>query len=219
MIVCVPSRRRPERLWSFIRSAMTTDAKCKFYIRLDDDDPTLPAYKERMDGLNIGPRVSVAEAMQECLRFHPDEECYALIGDDTVLRTRHWDQILSKAAGRWGIAYPDDGLKGESQATHPFIGGDFLRAIGFWALPGLTHLYTDTVWDFLGRKYDNLVYRPEVLIEHMHWSAGKCARDASYEKPSAAKDEACFSQWSGSYQIDPILSAKIAASAEAIPAS
>lgn len=218
MVICVPSRGRPERLWKFIRSAMATDATCKFYIRVDDDDPCLSAYRERMDGLNVGPRVSVAEAMQEALRSHPDEDCYALIGDDTILHTRHWDKILNRAAGRWFISYPDDCLAGESQATHPFIGGDFLRAIGFWALPGLSHLYTDTTWDFLGRKYANLIYRPDVLVEHIHWSSGKCDRDTSYAKPTAAKDKACFMQWSGKYQIDPILCARIAASAEARPA-
>lgn len=215
MIVCIASRGRPQRLWQLIRSALSTQATCKFYIRLDDDDPCLAEYRKNLSGLNIGPRVSVAQAQQECFGRYPDEDCYAFIGDDTILRTRHWDQKLKEVAGRWRIAFPDDGLNGAKQATHPFIGGDFLRAIGFWALPGLTHLYTDTVWDFLGRTYGNLVYCPEILVEHMHWSAGKCVRDAIYAKPTAAKDQQCFLRWSSEYQIDPGLRSSIAASVPA----
>lgn len=219
MIVAIPSRGRPERLRRLLDSAVATETQCRLYVRLDNDDPALDDYvglitEGRLCG-RVGPRIGFARSLQECLADHPKEDCYGFMGDDTCLHVRNWDRILRTAAGRWNVAYPDDGLKGESQATHPFIGGDFLRAIGFWGLPGLTHLFTDTVWDFLGRRYGNLVYRPDVVVEHLHWSASKCARDASYAKPTAAKDQACFLHWIASYQIDPILRGKIAASADA----
>jgi len=222
VIVCIPSRGRPESLRRLFESIVITKARCDFFVRLDEDDPAL------FDSLNalrwcgwqrgpiiVGPRTDVAGAMQEALRVFPDEDCYALIGDDTVMRTFHWDEKLREAAGRWRIAYPDDGLKGETQATHPFIGGDFLRAIGFWGLPGLSHLFTDTVWDFLGRQYGNLVYCPQVLVEHMHWSAGKSERDPTYAKPTAAEDQRCFSTWSDAYRLDRALAERVAASAAA----
>ncbi len=217
VIVCIATRGRPSSFARLMKSIDATREVAKVYVRIDNDDPLLDGYRALpMPFYAVratGPRVDVAQAQQECLAAHPDEDCYAFIGDDTEIHTVGWDRKLRDAAGPWGISYPDDGLKSEAQATHPFIGGEFLRAIGFWALPGLSHLYTDTVWDFLGRHYGNLVYRPDVLVEHLHWSAGKSERDESYEKPTAARDQACFLNWSGQYRTDPALSAAIAAHA------
>ncbi len=222
MIVCVPSRGRPQRLARLFASVAATRASCAFYVRLDVDDPALGATMRAMRAMRaihvqivVGPRTDVAGAMQETFRVFPDEDCYALVGDDTVMRSYRWDDKLRAAAGLWHVAYPDDGLKGAAQATHPFIGGNFLRAIGFWALPGLSHLYTDTVWDFLGRAYGNLIYQPQVLVEHLHWSAGKADRDDTYAKPAASEDQRCFLSWSSHYRIDPALAERVAASAAA----
>ncbi len=216
MIVCIATRGRPERFERLMDSIRRTRQVAKVYVRVDGDDPRyseycsldLPSYAEFV----IGPRVDVAGAMQECLGAFPTEDCYVLLGDDTEVHTFGWDRKLRDAAGLWHISYPNDGLKGESQATHPCIGGEFLRAIGFWALPGLSHLYTDTVWDFLGRQYGNLVYRPDVLVEHLHWSAGKSARDETYAKPTAVEDQTCFLKWSEQYRRKTAVCAAIAAS-------
>lgn len=217
MIVCVATRGRPMRFARLIESFWRTRSCAKLYIRIDDDDPCCESYRAvvlpHYAKLECGPRVDVAGAMRECLAACPDEDCYAFIGDDTIIHTQGFDARLRDAAGPWGVSYPDDGLKGVAQATHPFIGGDFLRAIGFWALPGLSHLYTDTTWDFLGRRYGNLTYCPRVLVEHLHWSAGKSERDAIYDHPSAGRDQQCFLSWTEQFQIDPVIAEKIAASA------
>lgn len=218
MIVCIPSRERPEKFSDLLYSIMrTATMSCQFYIRLDEDDPRRSDYsfvrefalKHGDVRIEIGPRADLAGIIQECLARYPDEDCYARIDDDVVAHTVGWDQTLHDAAGPWGISYPDDGVQGEKLATHPFIGGDLLRAFGFWALPGLSHLYTDTVWDFIGRQYGNLVYRHDVFLEHRHWCVGKSERDHTYDKPKAAQDRARFQQWISEFQIDPTLAAKI----------
>ena len=220
MIVCIPSRERPEKLSDLLYSIMrTATIPCKFYIRLHEDDPLREDYSF-VQGfapehgvvvhVEIAPRIDLAGTIQECFTKYPNEDCYARIDDDVVVHTVGWDKKLRDAAGQWGISYPDDGVQGEKLATHPFVGGDLLRAFGFWALPGLSHLYTDTVWDFIGRQYGNLTYRQDVFLEHRHWCVGKSVRDHTYAKPKAVHDHACYQTWIGDFQIDHEIATNIA---------
>lgn len=214
MLVVVPSRGRPQNLKRLLDACAATRSNAKIWVRLDKDDPTLFEYlKLDLPTVHVGEQVKAAGAMEEAFRFYPDEQAYGLIGDDAIPKTFHWDRKLY--VNPWTITYPDDGIWGESYASHPFVGGDFVRAIGFYALPGLVHLYTDTVWDHLGRLYGNIIYKPQVRIEHLHWSVGKAPKDATYErvfngKPHAKEDELCFLNWKAAYKIDSGLKQKIA---------
>lgn len=205
MIICLPSRSRPQRLRLLLENMKATGTTSKVYIRLDDDDPRLQEYGEIPHRFIVGPRVGPAQCLRECFDFFPHEDCYGMMGDDMAIHTNEWDRKLQTAAGRWNVAYPDDGLKGETLATHPFIGGEFVRAMGFLALPGLYMLFADTVWDFLGRQYGNLIYCPEIYLEHLHWSAGKAVRDETYTKFHAGEDQARFLNWRGEFKIDPVI--------------
>ena len=184
-------------------------------VRLDEDDPKLGEYMDIQLPSNcfrvVGPRTGYGGAMREFFAAEPDHDCYGMMGDDSVPLTPRWDQTLRDAANRVNIAYPDDMINGETLATHCYCGGDFLRALGFWTLPDLTHLYTDTVLDYLGRLYGNLVYVPEVEIEHRHWSVGKAVHDETYVHHSAAKDAEAFGAWRSSYAFDPRLAVRLAA--------
>lgn len=203
---------------------MDTGFSSALAVRLDDDDPALPQYRAldwpAFTTVWTGPRVKMGGAMVEAFARWPDADCYGPMGDDTVPLTARWDAELRDTAGDWFIAYPDDRLKGQSQATHPYVGGEFLRAIGFWSLPGLVHLYTDAVWDWLGRLYGNLIYRPDVVLDHRHFSNGRAPADATYArvfngKPHTETDRECFTRWQQSYQPDTGIAAKIAACAGA----
>lgn len=190
-------------------------------VRCDDDDPCLPQY-QRIDYpanclFKVGPQVKMAGAMEEAFISHYDESFFGFMGDDTIPRTANWDVELQKSAGDWLISYPDDLLS--KDPTHPFIGGELVRAVGFWALPGLTHLYTDTVWGYLGKLYGNLVHRPDVILEHMHFSVGKSAFDSTYERcihgvPYAARDKERFEQWANHYTVSSTIAASVKAQLE-----
>lgn len=204
-----------------LRACLETGFSSTLAVRLDDDDPALPAYRA-LDWPGFatvwtGQRVKMGGAMVEAFARWPDAGCYGPMSDDAVPMTARWDAELTETAGDWFIAFPDDLLKGAAQATHPHVGGAFLRAVGFWSLPGLVHLYTDAVWDWLGRLYGNLIYRPDVVIDHRHFSTGRAPMDATYErtfngKPHTETDRACFTRWTQGYSRDPGIAAQIAAS-------
>jgi len=219
MFLC-PSRSRPHNLQRLIDAYEKTHATVRIVLRLDDNDPRLDEYFKLMvpDSwvVHVGPQVKMGGAMRETYTEFPDEPFYSYIGDDSIPRTVYWDKELAKTAGDWLIAYPNDLLKGESQATHPVIGGELLRAVGYWTLPCLTHLYTDTVWDYLGKQLGLLRYRADVVIEHCHWSVGKAPRDEVYIREFKGKnyhieDAACFNHWKQNLDVN-MLSRKLAGS-------
>ena len=203
MFLC-PSRSRPHNLQRLIDAYDKTHAYVKMMIRLDENDPRLNDYLKLVFPdtwiTHIGPQVKMGGAMREAFKEFPDEVFYSYIGDDTIPRTEYWDMELAYTAGDWEIAYPNDLLQGEKSATHPVIGGKLLRAVGYWTLPCLTHLYTDTVWDHIGKELDLLRYREDVILEHCHWSNGKPPRVEIYIREFNGKnyhyeDQACFNHW------------------------
>lgn len=222
MFLC-PSRSRPHNLQRLIDYYEKTHAYVKFLVRLDEDDPYLEDYLKLVipDSwiVHIGPQVKMGGAMRETFKEFPNEPFYSFIGDDTIPRTEYWDKELIETAGDWLIAYPNDLLKGRKQATHPVIGGELLRAVGYWTLPCLTHLYTDTVWDYIGKMLDLLRYREDVILEHCHWSVGKAPKDEIYIRQFNGRnyhieDLLCYEHWKRTLDVN-ILRKTIAESVKA----
>jgi hypothetical protein len=52
--------------------------------------------------------------------------------------------------------------------------------------PCLIHLYMDNFWRDFGSKIGNLQYRGDVVIEHMHYLAGKAVNDLQYQEVNAS---------------------------------
>jgi hypothetical protein len=101
-------------------------------------------------------------------------------GDDHRVRTRGWDEALTDAAGPVGIAYGDDLIQGVELPTSVVMSSDIVRTLGQMVPPTLQHLFVDDYWKALGIGIGQLHYVPEVVIEHMHPSAGKAEMDDSY---------------------------------------
>lgn len=200
----LPSRSRPASMIRFIDAYLATKATDKIYVRLDEDDPCIDAYKNiswpETFIVTIGPRARMPRALNEAFETFPDEPCYGILGDDVVPKTEAWDQELKVAAGAWGISYGRDGQNDRSHATHPLMGGELARAWGCLALGQLTHLYNDTVWMELGKAGGVLVYVESVYMEHLHFSTGKSEFDEIYDRRDelgdyASRDKEVFEAW------------------------
>ena len=170
-------------------------------IRLHQGDPMLAEYK-KLDmpekwKVAIGPDCACGGAWQWAFETFPDEKFYGFIGDDCVPQTEGWEEKLSEAAGDWAIAYPDDGMWGEKQCTHPCIGGDLVRAAGFWGMPTLEHNFIDGVWLSIGKALGLLAYVDEVKFDHRHWRNEKAVEDVVYLIGDSLyeKDEAAYREY------------------------
>ncbi len=209
LVVIVPSRGRPGNVAALAEDfAATAGFEARMVVAVDDDDPRLPEY-ERMPiwelpqfHLRVGRRLRLGGTLNEVAAEYVGwYDVIGFMGDDHRPRTEGWAlEVLTEQ--RWpnsSIVYGDDKLQGERLPTAVFMHTWVIRALGWMALPGLTHLYVDNVWLELGRAAGILRYLPNVVIEHMHPAAGKAPRDAGYDEANApavdAADRAVFEHW------------------------
>lgn len=154
-----------------------------------------------MDGCDYGPmrmprgwmQVSTADhrnigrIMREFYKVHPDLSWYGWMADDCIPVTMRWDEDLIEAAGNICVSYPNDhwqrGVKERDGSPHVTsivcMGGELVRAMGFWVLPDQIQMYIDDVWESIAVPLDLMRYRKDVVCEHHHFVNGKRPRDAT----------------------------------------
>lgn len=195
------TRNRVDNCKRFIRLWKETEASSPVYLRLDDDDPaleemkSLPWPKEFI--LNIGPRVRLAGSMEEMFKNYPNEPFYGLLADDLMPGTLHWDQKLINAAGLDNLSYADEVFEKRIRICHPCVGGDLVRHVGFFAVPGIRHFCTDTFWEELYHYFGKENRQYDVTLAHAHFNFNQSARDQTYDESQAIKtnDTQIFREW------------------------
>ena len=196
MIVLCPTRNRPERAAEMIQSFRETVmlVRSRLILVVDNDDPCLGFYRNlptrfRQTRYADPPTVMVlapqdtgnlTRATNSAWARVCDEDIIGHVGDDHLFRTEGWDRAIEAALARPGIAYVDDLLQRENKVGTPFMSGEIARALGWYALPAVDHLYIDDAWTEIGRATGCLRYLPEVVIEHMHAGVGKAPWDDGY---------------------------------------
>lgn len=149
-------------------------------------------------------RVTHAGGMANALNaslVHVSPDIYGFIGDDHRFRTQYWDEQIEAQNDVMGggIIYGDDLLRGEELPSQVFIDKRIVKTLGWMALPGAKHLYLDDTWRELGQRLGRLAYMPEIVIEHMHFTAGKSERDEGYrrvnDQDTYNHDAAVFHAW------------------------
>lgn len=192
----VPTRGRPDAAWEAAGEAMRLSrAATQVYLLVDgDDDPryndgtTLAAgvyrcFSPRHRGMVATLNYWATRILEPCPpTFVPEPYTHVgFMGDDHRPRTVGWDLLLMQDAGD-GIAYGNDLFQGARLPTSVVMHADIVRALEYMALPALGHLYVDDHWLALGRAMGKITYRDDVVIEHMHPSAGKAPTDDQYRR-------------------------------------
>lgn len=193
----LPSLGRPEKLKEL--SEQIPNAELLIYLHEDDEKledyrsiPFSPSWK-----IHIGPRRNLCDTLNWCLESYPNEVSYGLMADDVIPSPSDWQVQLEVAAGLDYVAYPDDLLHGPDLCTHHCIGGNLMRAVGYWAVPGLKHSFLDTAWYQLAGATGRLRYLPYIQFDHQHPYAGKGEMDATYEIGAGyyEEDMQVFQEW------------------------
>lgn len=168
MWIC-PSKGRPERLMEL---AKTWPGETPVFVVLSSDDDKLPQYLET----DKWPKnwwfastdlTGVGNCLNWAFEKHPREKFYGLLGDDVLLRSGH-PKELEALAEDWFLAFPADGVHNHGLATHPCLGGDLVRQVGFLAPKEFKHSFIDTFWDNVSRLNGLQRYQPKVRYEHKH---------------------------------------------------
>lgn len=195
----MPSRGRPWNVRRFFEHWTLTESSTPGILAVDDGDATLDQYPvaELPDNWDmvIYPRVSMCEKVNRVVEDFPGLPWYGYVDDDAVPRTPRWDVRLIEAAGADGLAYCWNGIGNERLASQPVLGGDFVRSLGWFCMPGLKRLYNDDVLTYIAGKRGVLRYLPDVHLEQMHFSNGKAPMDDTYMKPEADADRRVYEAW------------------------
>lgn len=216
MLIIVPSRTRPQNVERLIDAWHSTGAHgvADLRIDVDEDDPAYRGYRALEPDFPRGIRMASGHrwrslvwklnraTRQECDRYF----ALGFMGDDHLPRTHGWaqrylDELRDLGTG---IVYGDDGYQHENTPTQWAMTSDIPRTLGRRMVPAeVDHLYCDDVVRDLGRAAECIRYLPDVMIEHVHPSAGKTDKDEQYVRVNSraqyAKDRPAYQQWAGEH--------------------
>jgi hypothetical protein len=181
-LVIIPARGRPDKAQTAFDALKKHSTISDFLIGLDDDDAD--NYPE-IDGVirDVNPRIRMNGTLNLLVKKYQDKyETISFMGDDHLVRTDGWDEKLYEPIRKrgFGISYGNDLFQGENLPTAVMISTNISKELGFFAPPRLIHLYMDNFWKLFGQVLGCLDYNPDVIIEHMHYMAGKSKVDAGY---------------------------------------
>jgi hypothetical protein len=186
VLLIVPTRTRPDSASEFYESFAQNSTITDLVFALDDDDVEYP----RIDGVmyEVNPRMGMNGTLNYVANKYADQYKYiAFMGDDHRVRTYGWDKKLVESISNIenGIAYGNDLLQGENLPTAVLLDAHIVRNLGYMAPPRQKHLYLDDFWRDLGNYLKTLRYSGDVIIEHMHFTAGKSSVDELYQQVNA----------------------------------
>lgn len=195
------TRGRPNNCNRFIEDWIATKADSPVYVRVDNDDPALEEILKldwpKQFSVNVGPRARLGECMQEMFTAFPNEPWYGMLGDDLLQKTEHWDRSMIEAAGNNDISSANDVHEKRIRIIHPCVGGDLVRLVGFFAVPGCKHFCVDTFWEEVHHYFNRGNQLRDVILEHAHVNFGQAVADKTFVESQSlrSQDEAVFKEW------------------------
>ena len=188
-LVIIPARGRPDKAQVAFDALKELSKISDFLIGLDDDDAD--NYPE-IEGVirEVNPRLRMNGTLNLLVKKYQDKyETITFMGDDHIVRTENWDGLLYQGIKErgYGISYANDLFQGANLPTMVMMSTNISKSLGFFAPRRLIHLYMDNFWKLFGQITDCLEYHPDVIVEHMHFMAGKSALDAGYEEVNSSE--------------------------------
>lgn len=211
LLMIVPSRGRPGNVAALVDAWFgTAVGAATLLIAIDDDDPTrddylkmlAPPIKAGTLRVEVAKRQRLGGTLNSIAGVGATEyRALGFMGDDHRPRTAGWDRRMVEALDELGsgMVYGDDLFQRANLPTAIAMTSDIVRSLGYMVPGGLVHLYVDDAWKALGEGIGRLRYLPDVVIEHLHPSAGKAQMDASYEETNSQAqfdaDRQRFEDW------------------------
>jgi len=153
-------------------------------IRANTDYPYSVTIYENQDG-------GCVPATHKMLEGLKDETLVCVLNDDMWV-TPGWLSALVKAY-KGGLAYPDDGIRGEKLSTIFFCTVKYLKDNYH---KGYMHSFADQELFDVAKERGELTYVPESKVNHRHFTRVNVVRDDTYklQNLTIANDEQLYYQ-------------------------
>jgi len=192
LTIFVPTKGRPKQLLDFggeFDRYLTADTK--LVLIFDQDDDFLSEYISENDGrweyfVSPPTRRGMVGALNAAYVHYERTNnlgfAIGFMGDDHRPRTPGWDEsyLHELRSLRTGFVYGNDLFQYGEMPTQVAFTSDVAKALGYMCPPAFRHLCVDVVWREWGKAIDRITYLPDVIVEHMHYLAGKAREDRNY---------------------------------------
>lgn len=193
--VAIPTRGRPKNIARVVKAWRKTNAfpRTDMLLGVDQDDPKYQNYVDLVVEVNEPgldfitfeswqPMVTKLNIMANYLA-----DMYLFVGfagDDHIPRTDDWSLTYQARLANMhtGIVYGNDLHRQGALCTEWMMTSNIVRVLGRMVPAPVDHLFSDRSVMELGRRADCIEYLPNVIIEHMHYQAGKARKDATYRR-------------------------------------
>lgn len=174
----LPSRQRPEKLTTFLESAIKTKTSTPGLLLIQHQD--YEDNQEKYEALVLPSGWRVHQTFSDTLggklneyweshQFH--HKWIGVLNDDFFVKTPEWDIKLLKhlSIPDIGLISSDDGWQSPMRIHGALlIKNSFLNSIGYIYPPGLQHSFIDDLWENIGRATSCWKVDMSVLVEHRH---------------------------------------------------
>ncbi|MBN1980565.1 MAG: glycosyltransferase family 2 protein [Chitinivibrionales bacterium] len=192
----VPSRERINHKMTLATSIALTAhniGDVVLYFGIDSDDPTKEYFQAVANAFSFIKLVIIPSdgtfhglgRLWNVCAHQSSEEIIAMIGDDMIFHTIGWDrEIINQfqSPDPLKMVYCNDGAQQHRIAVNCFVHRSYVDITGYFMREDFLVDYMDVwiqqVFSALGRLY----YRPDIFIEHRHWSFGKSAVDGVVQR-------------------------------------
>lgn len=187
--VLVPSRGRPELFERMRRSAADNGCgKHEILLRLDMDDPIHDQYGKKDLAFSVAGYTTGVGACWNELAAKAKGDWLMMGNDDLVFTTTDWDQLLlEKLECAWVdnilVAWCNDGSPNAADhCAFPIVHRKWYETLGYFTPEHFHFLWNDTWIADIGRRLNRLLYIPDILIEHRHFTFKKAEYDDTYKR-------------------------------------
>lgn len=186
-----PSRSRPHKSFNTTSkwlSNATGENEIELIVSLDDSDPSLDEYailyKQNILHLICSNNNSSVAAVNNGAKYATGD-ILIVISDDTDC-PHHWDKIILNAVSdrQDFVLKVYDGIQ-KYICTMPVMDRKYYERYGYIYHPEYLHLFCDTEFTHVADVTNKMIWRNDILFQHMHYSVRKSTKDHISEKADA----------------------------------
>lgn len=184
-----PSRSRPDKFFAALDNirAMSASDNYEIIAKLDMDDLTTDNHEVKTR-LKSYPEVTVKWGISDNKIHAVNRDLEDMTGeilcchsDDMVFIKKGFDDIIRREIEPGGYLHFPDGYANERLCTYSIMHVDYYKRFGYIYHPAYKSLWCDNEQMEVAKKLYRYRFVNENILEHVHPSAGKAAKDAQYE--------------------------------------